>query len=54
MVRYTFDQKENAKRYKIYKIEQNENIEFIAELHKDMYPFETMEEFERIKKNKKV
>ena len=54
MVRYTIDQKENAKRFKIKKIEKDENIEFIAELHKDMYPFETIDEFEQLKKNKKV
>ena len=39
MVRYTTEEKDKAKRIKIEKIKVTENIDLIAELHKDHIPF---------------
>ena len=54
MVKYTNKEKNNAKKIKIAYIKQHENIELFAELHKNNTAFEIIEEFEKLKKNKKV
>ena len=54
MVKYTNEEKYKAKKIKISYIKQHENIELFAELHKDNIPFEIIEEFEKLKRNKKV